>query len=260
MTIRRLLVVTSSAALFLVWGAAGAQTAGQTAGQAGRTPQQYPTTGAQNAAAPAGPTATETPDTTSATENQKTNQKEKHWSGSLVDVSCMAKELSAASNAPTQQPAATAPAGVPHFAASEPSPEGGQQRPGGGGAMGPGGGNPNTTPTPSTATPGAPDMGPTESAQMAKAARIDNAAKQCPPSSSTQMFGLSMSGGQVVQFDREGDAKAAEALKEVSVQPRKKVKAKVTGVMANTTTVKVASVEVKGKHSPQESSSSGSGL
>jgi hypothetical protein len=255
MNIRRLLLVTSFAVLFLVWGSAGAQTAGQ----AGGTPQQYPTTSAQNPAAPAGPTATETPDSTypSSTATQKISQKEKHWSGTLVDVSCMAKELSTASNAPAQQPATTAPAGVPHFAASEPSPGGGQQRPGGG--MGPGEGNPNTTPTPATATPSAPDMSPAESAQMAKAARIDNAAKQCPPSSSTQIFGLSMSGGQVVQFDREGDARAAEALKEVSVQPGKKVKAKVTGVMANTTTVKVASVEVKGKRSPQGSSASSSG-
>jgi hypothetical protein len=261
MRIRRLLLVMSSAALFLVWGSAGSQTAGQ----AGGAPQQYPTAGAQNPAAPAGPTTTETPDGTypSSTATEKVSQKEKHWSGTLVDVSCMAKELSAGSNAPAQQPATTAPAGVPHFTstASEVSPDGGQQRPGG--AMGPGEGNPNTSTTPGTAgNPAAPDMSPTESAQMAKAARIDNAAKQCPPSSSTQMFGLSMSGGQVVQFDREGDAKAAEALKEVGVQPGKKVKAKVTGVMANTTTVKVASVEVKGKRSPQGSSasSSGSGL
>ena len=112
--------------------------------------------------------------------------------------------------------------------------------------MGPPDSNPNTTATPGTPT--GPDMSQAQAAQMAKAERIDNAAKQCSPSSSTQMFGLSMSGGQVVQFDRDGDAKAAEALKDVSIQPGKKVKAKVTGTMANTTTVKVASVEVKGKH------------
>jgi hypothetical protein len=124
--------------------------------------------------------------------------------------------------------------------------------------MGPGEGNP-TTPTPNTAAPGTTSMSPADAAQMAKAARIDNAAKQCPPSSSTQTFGLSMSGGQVVQFDRDGDAKAAEALKQVSVQPGKKVKAKVTGTMANATVVKVASVEVKGKRASTGSSGSGSG-
>lgn len=66
----------------------------------------------------------------------------------------------------------------------------------------------------------------------------------------------------MVQFDRDGDARAAEALKGASVQPGKKVKAKVTGVMADANTVKVASVEVKGKHSQQgpSASSSGSGL
>jgi hypothetical protein len=171
----------------------------------------------------------------------------------------MAKQLSTGSSAPVQQPE-TAPAGVPHFAseAPEPSPEGAQQRPaGGGGAMGPPESNPNTTPTPGTPT--GPDMSQAQAAQMAKAARIDNAAKQCPPSSSTQTFGLSMSGGQVVQFDKDGDAKAAEALKDVSLQPGKKVKAKVTGIMANTTMMKVATVEVKGKRASTGSSGSGSG-
>jgi hypothetical protein len=254
----KLLTVTLSAAAVLLWGSAWAQTPGQSTG----TPERYPTTGVQNPATPADPTTTETPGSTypSSSSAQKLDTKEKHWSGALVDVSCMAKELSAGNNASPQQPAATAPAGVPHFASEvgEPPLDSGQQRPGGG-AMGPGEGNPNTTPTPNTATPGATDMSPADAAQMAKAARIDNAAKQCPPTSSTQTFGLSMSGGQVVQFDRDGDTKAAEALKEVSVQPGKKVRAKVTGTLANTTTVKVATIEIKGKRSSQGSSASASG-
>lgn len=262
MKLRQLLLVTSSAGMLLVGGSAGAQTAGQTAGRAGGTPQQYPT--AQNPAAPVGPTATETPESTypSSTAPPKMSNKEKHWSGSLVDVSCMAKELSAGSKAPAQPPAVSAPQGVPHFTgeASEPQPDGGQQPSGGGGMTGPGEGNPNTTLPPATiANQTAPEMSQAEAARMAKAARIDKAAKQCPTSSATQMFGLTMSGGQVVQFDQAGDAKAAEALKEVSVQPGTKVKAKVTGVMANANMVTVESVEVKGKRSPQGSAASGSG-
>jgi hypothetical protein len=263
MKVRQSLVITGSAAALMVWGLAGAQTAGQAAGQSGGTPPQYPAT--QGPSAPGAPTATESPASTdaSSTANQKISNKEKHWSGTLVDVSCMAKELQAGNNASTQQPTTAAPAGVPHFAneAGEPSPDGGQQRSGGG--MAPGEGSPSTTQTPgSTATAPTSGMSPADQAQMAKAERIDSAAKQCPPTSATQLFGLSMSGGQVVQFDRDGDSKAAEALKTVSVQPGKKVKAKVTGVMATVNTVKVASVEVKGKRSQQGggATSSGSGL
>jgi len=259
---RKVLAVTISAAALLVWGPAYAQTPGQTPAQSGGTPPQYPTPSAQNPVTPSGPTTVEAPENTApgSTGTQKADQKEKHWSGALVDVSCMAKELSAGSNAsPQPAAAASAPTGVPHFMSEtpEPSPQTGQQQPGGA-AMRPGEGNPTT----SNATPAATDMSPADAAQMAKAARIDNAAKQCSPTSSTQAFGLSMSGGQVVQFDRDGDAKAAGALKEVSVQPGKRVKAKVTGTLANTTTVKVASIEVKGKRSSQASSApaSGSGL
>ena len=242
---RKLVQVTISVATVLVWGSAWVLAAGQSAGQSGASPQQNPSASAQNPVAPAGSTATETPYPGSTTA-QRAEGKEKHWSGTLVDVNCMAKQLSTGSDAPVQQPE-TAPASVPHFAseAPEPAPEGAQQRPAGGGGAMPES-NPNTTPTPGTGN-GA-DVSQADAAQMAKAQRIDNAAKQCSPSSSTQMFGLSMSGGQVVQFDRDGDAKAAEAIKQVSVQPGKKVKAKVTGTMENTTTVRVASVEVKGKH------------
>jgi hypothetical protein len=102
-------------------------------------------------------------------------------------------------------------------------------------------------------------MTPQQSAQMAKANRIDNAAKQCAASASTQTFGLAMSGGQVVQFDSSGNSKAQEALKDVEMQPGKKIKAKVTGTMENQQTVRVASVEVKGKKGAGNASNSGAG-
>lgn len=90
-------------------------------------------------------------------------------------------------------------------------------------------------------------MTPAQSAEMARAERIDNAARQCPASASTQKFGLSMSGGQVVQFDNSGNTKAQDALREVAVKPGKNIKAKVTGTMQDKQVVRVASVEVKGK-------------
>jgi hypothetical protein len=90
---------------------------------------------------------------------------------------------------------------------------------------------------------------------MAKATLVDNAARQCAASASTQVFGLVLSGAQIVKFDNDGNAKASEALKEVTVPAGKKVKARVTGMMEHRDTVKVASIELKGKRfSPLASS------
>ena len=56
-----------------------------------------------------------------------------------------------------------------------------------------------------------------------------------------------MAGGEVVQFDPQGNAKASEALKEVPIETGKKVKAKVAGTMESKTTVDVASVDIRAK-------------
>jgi hypothetical protein len=50
-----------------------------------------------------------------------------------------------------------------------------------------------------------------------------------------------------MQFDPDGNEKAKEALKDADLQPGKKVKAKVTGILEDKTTLKVAEVDVKGK-------------
>jgi hypothetical protein len=84
-------------------------------------------------------------------------------------------------------------------------------------------------------------------AQLAQAARVDDAARQCVASPLTQTLGLAMADGQVVQFDQDGCAKAREALKSADVQAGKKIKAKVVGSMEDKTTVNVASIEIKGK-------------
>lgn len=182
-----------------------------------------------------------TPDaTTKSAKND--SSKEKHWSGSLVDVGCMAKAL-ASGNASTPQ--VEPGAGAPHFAGEAGDPQIGQV-PGGGAPGGIGAGQrvpepgtPNTTPT--------NDAGGDQRAQADQANRVDNAAKACAASSTTQNFGLAMANGQIVKFDADGQAKAQEAMKEADVQPGKKVKAKVSGFMEDKNTVKVASVDVKGK-------------
>lgn len=197
------------------------------------------------------------PSVASSSANAKT-EKPKHWSGSLVDVSCMSKALSQ-----TEAPkSGSGPEGhLPHLLGSSFAAQTGQP-PGGpipAGQAGQAPGTPSTYPAPEGAQ--SPDMSPEQAEQIAKASKVDEAAKQCAAGPSTQAFGLAMSGGQVVKFNTDGNTKALEALKEVEVQPGKKVKAKVTGTMQDESTVKVASVEVKGKRAPgsQPSSSPGAG-
>ena len=104
-----------------------------------------------------------------------------------------------------------------------------------------------------------PDTTVPNSAQMAKAERMDNAVKQCTPSALTQTFGLALSDGQVMKFDEQGNAKATDAVKNTAPEPGKKIKAKVTGIMEENDTVRVASLEVKGKRSSAPSPASSGG-
>jgi hypothetical protein len=184
--------------------------------------------------------------------NAKTSsEKPKHLSGNLVDVGCMAKALNGqgeAATTPGKSPA-NSENGVPQFLGSSSAPQAGQQ-PGGG--ISPAGANPaGQTPRTGPANPNSnspnTDISPEQAAEVARAEKVNDAAKQCVPSSSTQAFGLAMSGGEVVKFDNAGDSKAQEALKEVQVRSGKTVKAKVTGTMQDRATVRVESVEVKGK-------------
>jgi len=178
---------------------------------------------------------------TEATTNGSSNAaKAKHWSGSLVDVGCMAKALGAAESvtAPQAEPGA----GVPHFAGGGPH---AGQVPGGGAGGGMGPGQRGQEPTPGMPATGGADSD--EQARSERASKLDNAAKTCAASSTTQNVGLAMSDGQVLQFDSGGAAKAQEAMKQAEVEPGKKVKAKVSGFMEDKNTVKVAAVDVKGK-------------
>ncbi len=102
-------------------------------------------------------------------------------------------------------------------------------------------------------------MGATDSqdqARMEQADRMNSAIKKCTPTASTQTFGLAMGNGQVVQFNSEGNLKATEAMRENPALPGKKVKAKVAGSMLNSTTVNVASLELKSKNNKHAQPSS----
>jgi hypothetical protein len=200
-----------------------------------------------------GPPARPAPDSTAAatsaaatpapssSSTSKSKTKEKHWSGSLVDVGCMAKALQTSSGAAT--PNASPTPDTPHFADQGAGmPQAGQTpTPGGAGGAGsirnPGMGS---APYPTTET-----TSPQDQARAAQQARMDSATKQCSATPSTQNFGLVTSGGQVIQFDTEGNAKASEALKQNPVESGKQVKAKVAGTMENNSTVDVASVDIK---------------
>ncbi len=233
MTLRRLIPATFAGALFLY----GSAWAGQDA-----TP----------------PAASQSSDTLAANSG-----KERHWSGDLVDIPCMAKALNSLQGNPA--PGGNSNTGAPQFMGSGFTGQAGQQpggqQPGGvpPGSATPGGQTPATSPSFPNQGAANPDMNQAQTAQMAKAERIDKAAKGCVASPSTQVFGLAMSGGQVVKFDNGGDSKAQEALKTAEVKPGKSIKAKITGVMQDRETLRVASVEVKGKRSAGNAAGSTSG-
>lgn len=263
MSVRQLFMASLAGSL-LFWGIAWAQQDQNLAPALSQDQSQTAAPGAAGSgqSATTSPGAATTEDSPASTSTG--NAKEKHWSGSLVDIPCMVKILK--NDNQGAAPAAGSGPAVPQFMGSGFAGQAGQQ-PGSGvnpGATTPGQGG-ATAPTPTYPGPGANQgadnsgMTPQQSAQMAKATRIDNAAKQCAASPSTQTFGLAMSGGQVLQFDSSGNGKAQEALKDVQVQSGKKIKAKVTGTMQDQQTVRVASVEVKGKKAAGTASNSGAG-
>ena len=107
----------------------------------------------QSPATPANPTTTENPSvnaSSASAQRHMSTEKEKHWSGSLVDVGCMAKTLgSGTSNASPAATAGTPAAATPHFT---PAPDQLQQ-PGGQGA--------GATPAGQAGSAGRPGVGPT---------------------------------------------------------------------------------------------------
>ena len=196
-----------------------------------------------------GPATQESATTPSSAKEAKNEAKEKHWSGSLVDVGCMAQALGSSNSSAGAQ--STPAQGMPHFA-GEPTGQSAGQGPSGGpqGGYPPGGQRgPDQGATP-TQTTSAGGVSPDEQAKLAQANRVDQAVKQCTASEATQRFALATSDGQVMQFDADGNAKAKDALKDASPVSGKKIKAKVTGtstVENNAEVIKVASVDVKGK-------------
>jgi hypothetical protein len=254
----RKILIFGSVAVLSAWFSVRAQQ-----GSRGQTPQnpsattQSPTT--QSPVMPTNPTTTEDPLVSSGSARGKqnaSNEKTKHWTGSLVDANCMAKTLGSeparsAAGAASTAPGTSGAPPTPHFTPESPDQLQQSGQPGGATPIGPSGRTQNPSGTPPT-YPGQdsgqnPDMSQDRAARMAAADKIDTAAKHCAASASTEQFGLALSGGEVVRFNNDGDAKASEALKTVDVQPGKKIKAKVTGVMEDDNTIRVASVEVKGK-------------
>lgn len=187
--------------------------------------------------------------------------KEKHWSGLLVDVGCMNKALGAESTSPPQGSMFGAPhlmgwgAALPQKtldhapygnvvpASEESFASPGQQQPGQPGQQGT---QPAPTPRGPEPMPGTTERLPDPtSAAEARANKVNDAAKVCAASSSTETVGLATGEGQVLNFDSAGIAKAKAALKSADLQPGKQPKAKVTGTLQDQSTVMVASIEMK---------------
>jgi hypothetical protein len=200
-------------------------------------------------------TENQTPAAKSGSTAKRKTEKEKHWSGSLVDANCMVNAMSSPTGATDQ---IRPNAGTPQREwltegsgqTTSPSPQmGPAQSPRQTGALPPGQ-NPDQN----------PDISQTQAAQMARADKLDKEVRQCVATAATTVFGLVPADGQMVKFDDEGNSKAGEALRAATLEPGKPVKAKVTGVPAAGDTVNVSAVEIKGKagkHASQASATQG---
>jgi hypothetical protein len=94
-----------------------------------------------------------------------------------------------------------------------------------------------------------------QTAQLKRAKMLEDVAKACTPSRPTMHYGLLISGGQLLKFDAAGDFKAKEAVDISPVEPGKTVNVKVTGIVEVEDTVRVASIELKGRIPPPRASS-----
>ena len=96
-----------------------------------------------------------------------------------------------------------------------------------------------------------------QTAQLKRAKMLEAAATAtaCTPSRPTMHYGLLISGGQLLKFDAAGDFKAKEAIDISPVEPGKTVKVKVTGIVVADDTVRVASIELRGRIPPPRASS-----
>ncbi len=163
-----------------------------------------------------------------ATDNAKPSGKEKHWSGTLVDFGCMVKAL--------QPPKGGANAGpgldVPQSNFMGGSPQAGHPSGGMSGSQGSTGNSPA-------------DDGGLDQNHLTQVARVDNAAKQCGPTGSTQNFALATSEGEVFKFDSQGNSLAADVLKQT--ENSKRIKARVSGTLDSHSMLSVASLDIKSK-------------
>jgi hypothetical protein len=187
-------------------------------------------------------------------------EKAKKWKGKLVDSKCMVKAL----NTVTVHDLASEGQGATHFANGPSQPE---PFSGGGAQMGqppvmtcPGLGclSPNGKSGPyslggslgKTTGPGNrdPNAGSDVSARMRRAEFVLDAVNKCPASESTSEFGLALSSGRLIGFDRDGNTKASQAIKVAELQSDKPAKATIEGIEESTGLVHVTSVQIKGKN------------
>ncbi len=182
-------------------------------------------------------------------------QKPRKWTGSLVDADCMSKALRRVSGIDE----ALFPDPLSEFWQTLQDSQRAEQE------RNSGGWSPQGQPqTPSRAawsreSDGEPDASErqiaTQTAQLQKAKMLENVATACTPRRPTMHYGLLISSGTLLKFDAAGDFKAKEAIEISPVEPGKTFKVKVTGIVEADDTVRVASIELKGRIPPPRASS-----
>ena len=185
-------------------------------------------------------------------------EKPKKWKGKLVDAKCVVKTL----NTVSVHDLSSAGQGAAHFAngPSQPDPFSGggaqQAQPSVVTCPGLGCFSPDGKAGPyslgrslgKTSGPGNRDTGSDIAARMRRAEFVLEAVKKCPASESTSEFGLALSSGRLIEFDRDGNSKASQAIKVAELQSDKPAKATIEGIVEDSGSVHVTSLQIKGKH------------
>lgn len=202
----------------------------------------------------------DTPGNSSTSADHAGNHRERHWSGTLVDIGCMNTSLGPAA----VREAASAPslpmAHLSGWGAILPQPSPAEQHPPDGNTLGPtqqgallpaqDGTQPQPAPrgvVPDPATM-APLPDPSGGQSQERANVVNRAAKHCGVSTASATVGIATGEGQILKFDQAGATKARQALRTADPQlkPGKKIKVKVSGMLADASTIAVASIEIKG--------------
>lgn len=177
-------------------------------------------------------------------------QKDRKWSGNLVDAGCMASALRQIPS--IDQMLSPEPLGEYYLQGTQTAQSSQAPQPGAGVPTSAPATRPAGQPEAAREPSGEPETSARElamqAAQLHRAEMVKEKVQMCTPRRLATQFVLFTSGDHLVKFDASGNLKTLRALNASAPAPGKPIKAKVTGVLTEgEDTVLVASVEINGQ-------------